>query len=343
MVKILKSFLTYASHIEFPTAINFNPGKEATQFVKIPAASKDKYKGPLSDEGGNGEIKPVEIGAVWYPEPPSRSSSTKPLVILHIHGGAFVIGSGRKTDAEYMARKYLSHTPATHVLFPQYRLASKPHNNRFPGPLQDSLTSYLYLINELGLSPKQIVIGGDSAGGNMAIAILRYLNEYGSAIGLTEQPLAGLLLSPWTNPSAGINKDFLKTIPNYKTDFIPGEFGSWGIRSYAGLPPRSPHVYNANAPHNAFITNPTHPYIKALGNPFKTDVPMWVTDGDAELLFGEGAKWVQEMQDAGNKVEFYIQSGAPHDILLLGNALGWDEEAKATAASAGAFLKALKT
>ena len=61
------------------------------------------------------------------------------------------------------------------AVLPQYRLSSNSHGE-FPAALQDAITSYSSLLN-MGISPQRIIVSGDSAGGHLAISLLRYLVE----------------------------------------------------------------------------------------------------------------------------------------------------------------------
>jgi acetyl esterase/lipase len=55
----------------------------------------------------------------------------------------------------------------------QYRVANTPAT-RFPAALQDAVTFYSQLL-DLGIPAKNVVIAGDSAGGNLVLALLRYI------------------------------------------------------------------------------------------------------------------------------------------------------------------------
>jgi acetyl esterase/lipase len=57
-----------------------------------------------------------------------------------------------------------------------YRKSIQP-DAAFPGNLLDALSGYLYLVNELGFEPDKVVVMGDSAGGNTALGLARYLGE----------------------------------------------------------------------------------------------------------------------------------------------------------------------
>jgi acetyl esterase/lipase len=75
------------------------------------------------------------------------------------------------------------------VILPHYRLAPE---HPFPAAFEDALTSYRFLVEEAGLEPESILVGGDSAGGQLAVAV-------SAAMGAADLPApAGLLLiSPW--------------------------------------------------------------------------------------------------------------------------------------------------
>jgi acetyl esterase/lipase len=293
--------------------------------VVLQAASGSYYKGPLLSE----DVKPGEVGATWYPAPISASSDLSNVtVILHIHGGAFVLGDGRTGATGSLASHLLKNTPATHVFMPQYRVSTLPaskNSNPFPAALQDSLSAYLYLVNTLKISPKNIIFSGDSAGGNAIIALLRYIVEYGADLNIPN-PSAALLWSPWVDPASSLTGSFVKTNANYGTDYLPLEFTKWGCLAYAGL--ASEKILSS-------------PYISHLGKPFKTEVPLFVNAGDAEVLYFDIEPFVKQMQKEGNDVTWDVQKNVPHDVLLVGDDLGFHKEAQEQAKRAGEWIKGL--
>ena len=106
-------------------------------------------------------------------------------VIYFIHGGAFVMCTTR------LYRVYtsflVSHTGYT-CYSVEYRLCPE---YEFPHCLEDVISGYLYLVHQLGIDPKRIHLVGDSAGGNMALALLFYLQDNG-----LETPATAALFSP---------------------------------------------------------------------------------------------------------------------------------------------------
>jgi monoterpene epsilon-lactone hydrolase len=95
--------------------------------------------------------------------------------LLYLPGGGFVL----RTPAVHralVARICLeAHADA---LLAFYRLAPE---HPFPAALDDCVAAYQYLVDE-GTSPSRIVIGGDSAGGCLALATLMTLRDRGAAL-----------------------------------------------------------------------------------------------------------------------------------------------------------------
>ncbi|KAF2713740.1 alpha/beta-hydrolase [Pleomassaria siparia CBS 279.74] len=324
-VRVFYSFVYHASACQIVTPLPLTPGKEKEKFVLLKPAPDSYYKGPLLSE----YVKPVEIGATWYPAPlsavPDLSNAT---VILHFHGGAYVVGDGRTEATGYLATNLLKGTPATHVFAPQYRLSTLPASKTsdpFPAALQDCLSSYLYLINTLGISPKNIIISGDSAGANAAIAILRYISEYGSDLGIPA-PSAALLWSPWIDLMAAFTGDFVRTHAEFGSDYISHAFTRWGCLAYAGLAGTS--IFS-------------NPYVTSLQKPFKTTVPLWANAGSAEVLYSDVKRFTDMMEKEGNDITLDVTEGVPHDIILVGNTLGFDTQTRAQVKRAGEWVRGL--
>lgn len=104
--------------------------------------------------------------------------------LLHLHGGGFNAGSC-KTHRELAARLSLAtHLP---VLLVDYRLAPE---HPFPAGLHDTIAVYRWLLDQ-GTQPADVVIAGDSAGANLALAALVQLRDNGASL-----PAAAALLSP---------------------------------------------------------------------------------------------------------------------------------------------------
>jgi monoterpene epsilon-lactone hydrolase len=110
--------------------------------------------------------------------------------IFHIHGGGFALGSARGSAglASSLARK-----TGMRAVSVDYRLAPE---HPYPAALHDVAIAYRALLGLAG-GADQIVVSGESAGGNLAIELL----IAGKAEGLM-MPAAALLLSPMTDLTA---------------------------------------------------------------------------------------------------------------------------------------------
>ncbi len=109
------------------------------------------------------------------------------MVLHYLHGGGYVIGSV-KSHREMMSR--LSRAAGVRTLGVDYRLAPE---HPFPAAVEDAVKSYAWLLSE-GIDSNNIVIGGDSAGGGLAVAALVTIRYFGLPM-----PAAGVCLSPWVD------------------------------------------------------------------------------------------------------------------------------------------------
>lgn len=110
-------------------------------------------------------------------------------VILWLHGGGYCLGSPRTHGAMVAA---LARRAGAAAVIPDYRLAPE---HPFPAALQDALAAWRGLVAE-GSAPRRIALGGDSAGGGLAFALLHLLLAEGAA-----PPGAALAFSPWVDLS----------------------------------------------------------------------------------------------------------------------------------------------
>lgn len=96
-------------------------------------------------------------------------TSTSPLpCLVYFHGGAFMLKASGSHYA--LAKEYAKRLPCK-VVYVDYRLAPK---HPFPVPVEDCFATYKWVLQNtdiLGIDPRKIVIGGDSAGGNVATAV----------------------------------------------------------------------------------------------------------------------------------------------------------------------------
>ena len=107
--------------------------------------------------------------------------------ILYCHGGGYT--SGNLGYARVLASK-LAHVTGYDVLSFEYRLAPE---HPYPAAVEDALRAWDHLML-LGYGARDVVLAGDSAGGNLALVLCHRLKAAGRRL-----PGALVLMSPWTD------------------------------------------------------------------------------------------------------------------------------------------------
>ncbi|MCG8590840.1 MAG: alpha/beta hydrolase [Proteobacteria bacterium] len=220
---------------------------------------------------------------------------------LYFHGGGFVLGSVT-AHRDLLVR--LARASRARVVGVEYRLAPE---HPYPSALVDAENAYLALLDQ-GLAPDDIVLGGDSAGGNLCLALLQRLRSSGSPL-----PAGIALLSPWLDLEAASD-----TFDTYaETDYLTRSMAlRWSAQYRGGHEPRDP------------LVSPLHM------DPNKSP-PLLVHAGGAETLRGEIETFVERARAAGVSVEFEIYSGMPHDWHLMST---WLPEARRALTEVGEFI-----
>jgi len=146
----------------------------------------------------NTEVFPVPAGAAveetglgglaaeWAWPLDAQDTGALP-VLLYFHDGGYVIGSPRSHRHLTSRLALAAHA---RVLSVDYALAPEAP---FPAAVEDGLKAYLWLLDQ-GHAPQRIALGGDSAGGGLAVAVLLAARARGLPM-----PAGAALISPWTD------------------------------------------------------------------------------------------------------------------------------------------------
>ncbi|KAH9889491.1 hypothetical protein C8Q73DRAFT_707875 [Cubamyces lactineus] len=174
--------------------------QEAKKRQKAREMSTD---GPASFDAGNPS---QEMPASYQPEMDQMRC------ILYAHGGGYYFGS---IDQERYCMQRLARKINGRVFTINYRLAPQ---YPFPCAIQDFIAAYLYLIRpppgalHTPVSPSNIILAGDSAGGGLCIALMQVIRDSG-----LPQPSGAVLISPWCD----LTHSFPSIHLNTATDIIP--------------------------------------------------------------------------------------------------------------------------
>lgn len=274
-----------------------DPKQAKEKFVQIEPPPSNFFSGVLAPTG---PIKPAPVKGVWLPSiPPTNSAELKKeKVILHFPGGGFVVTFGHEFLGRPVTEISTQHLKATRVLWSHYRLAESKET-RFPAAVQDALTFYRYALS-LGYEAENIILSGDSAGGNVAFALLRYLEA--SKIPDLSPPGGVIAFSPWVSVTAEAGAAF-ERCDHHKSDYLNGPFLQWGAESYL--------------PSGGLVHADVQPYISPIHHPFQTSVPIFIWAGASEAFCSDNRAFADEMAGIqGNKVRFHAQDKAAHDLLM---------------------------
>lgn len=211
------------------------------------------------------------------------------LVIYHLHGGAYAF---RYSDVyRQAALKHSQAAGGTEVISLDYGCIPK---HVFPNALEECISGYKWML-EHGIDANNIIVAGDSAGGNLAMVLTMYLRDHHLAM-----PRAIFTASPWVY----LGNDFDSMTRNYKKDVLLGESN----------PTLYSEVMNPGYIKGADIKNP---YISPLYGDFTDFPPMLIQCGDSGILFDPIVETAKRIEDAGVDVTFTIYKGVAHDFQLF--------------------------
>jgi acetyl esterase/lipase len=196
---------------------------------------------------------------------------------LEIHGGAFTMGSGEACRA---MTKLTAEQVQMKTWGVDYRT---PPDHRYPAALDDCITVYRRLLEVE--PPERIVVGGQSAGGNLAAALMLRARDEG-----LPQPAALVLLTP--------EVDLTESGDSFATmlglDPVLTSSLADSIALYAG-------------DHDL-----TDPYLSPLFGEFTGFPPTLLQAGTRDLFLSNAVRVHRAMRDAGVDAELHVFEAMPH-------------------------------
>ena len=230
---------------------------------------------PMDDDIETERVGVNGTPAKWISAPESQENR----VILYLHGGGYLFGSAR-THRVMLA--HMARASKARVLALDYRLAPEIP---FPAPVEDSVSAYRWLLDQ-GISAKKMVIGGDSAGGGLAIAALVALRSVGEPM-----PAAGVCISAWTDmESTGQSHT-----TNAESDPSVSKERLLKIAK----------VYLAGKDPTAPLASPIHADLTGLP-------PLLLQVGSIEVLLDDSTLLKSRAKAAGVSVEMEVWDDMPH-------------------------------
>ena len=245
---------------------------------------------------------PATLGGIageWVEPVKGETTAT----LLYLHGGGFVGCSPvthRAITASFAKRGF-------RVFVPDYRLAPE---HPFPAAIDDAVAAWhaLWAGQQQAGGPNRLLVGGDSAGGNLALALMLRLRDAGEPL-----PAGAALFSPCTDLAGGS----ASITENADRDAM---FRGDGLHHLG-------EAYLAGA-------DPLQPLASPVRGTLRGLPPLLVHVGESEALRDDSVRLADKARADDVPVQLRVWPVVPHVWQLL-----WQlPEAKASLDEAAAFL-----
>lgn len=238
---------------------------------------------------------------VYVPENPSGAG------LLWIHGGGLVLGAAAMDD---MFCGETARDLGVTIVSVDYRLAPR---HPFPAALDDAHAGWEWMqrhASALGIDIARIAVGGQSAGGGLAAALVQRLHDEGAE--LAAQWLLCPMLDDRTAADRGRDAE-AHFVWNNRSNLV-------GWTSYLGTAPGALEL---------------PPYAAAARRSDLSGLPpAWIYTSDVELFYDEDLEYARRLREAGVDVTVDVVSAVPHGFeayaadsalarALVGRARGW--------------------
>lgn len=255
-----------------------NVQKVVREQVRTASYMKETLRGMPRDYRILGHVPTPTLGNI--------DDTSKP-VVLYLHGGGFIIPAAPRVHLTFVAR--LCHDLGAVGAMPDYRLAPF---HKYPAALDDCESAYRALL-EKGFPAQRIVIAGESAGGNLTLALLLRLKRLG-----LPQPLCAIPISPVTEMGR-VHAPPARVLNRKRDPMLPLETMGAMLQMYnAGL-------------------NSADPELSPMYGDYKGLAPLFFIVGETEILLDDSLIAARQARDAGVETRVDIWPHMPHAFTLF--------------------------
>jgi monoterpene epsilon-lactone hydrolase len=230
-----------------------------------------------SVEGAEVEETDVDGVRVFVVTPPDHAPADR-RVYLEAHGGALVMGGGdncRRMAVVTAARLGIRTWSV------DYRM---PPDHPYPAGLDDCVSAYRALLGER--RPEEVVVGGSSAGGNLAAALVLRARDEGLPL-----PAAVALLTP--------ELDLTES-----GDSFAANLGVDSVLAQTLMPANLLYAGGSDL---------ADPLLSPLFGDFSEGFPpTFLTAGTRDLFLSNAVRMHRALRGAGIDAELHIMEAAPH-------------------------------
>ncbi|KAK2744152.1 hypothetical protein FQN57_004412 [Myotisia sp. PD_48] len=235
-------------------------------------------------------------------------------VLIYYHGGGFAVSANLayfhllsdimdelNADGKDVAVFFLTYTLTPHAVYPTQ--------------MRQSVEALRYILQKTDREPQNVIIGGDSAGGNLTLSTLAHLSHPHEAIQPLEvsSPLAGAFtIAPWVS----FSQDFPSVKENQNKDMITSHSATiWSDAYLAGQKPD-----NYNQP----LLAPAEWWKDAKAN------SVLILAGSDEILLSCINEFVEKFKAAVPNTTYIVGQDEPHVGPIISRMLGDFTEGQTT-------------
>ena len=275
------------------------------RFISNPEPPELKSVAPLAIPAPHGSIP----GRIYTPTKLRQTDGLAPCLVF-FHGGGWVIGD---LDTHDVVCRKLADEGQLIVISIDYRRAPE---HKFPAAVDDAIAATAWIAThakEFGIDASRLVVGGDSAGGNLATVVAIAARD-GNGPAISGQ----VLIYPAT--------DFTMAHPSHSEPETSILLTHSVIRWFRD------HYLNGTADVHDWRASP------ALARTLVGLPPAYVLTAGADPLRDEGDDYARRLEQAGVAVTHRTFPGQFHGFFTMGKLL---QQANIAASEIGAWLRAL--
>ncbi|MBD2860243.1 alpha/beta hydrolase [Spongiibacter sp. KMU-158] len=213
--------------------------------------------------------------------------SPEKTLVFWLHGGAFMLPAAPDIHHRTVAR--LCKSLDACGFMPDYRLAPE---FSFPAGLDDCMEAYFSVITQ-GFNPKNILLIGDSAGGNLMFGLMQRLRNKGM-----EQPSCAVAISPVAELARATNTPSLY-LKRYKDPLLP----------LAAMPQLAELYFRGK---DGFNPELSPLYMDCSGLP-----PLFFLTSSNEILMDDIVTLAERCEGAGVNTLCQVWPELPHDFPIF--------------------------
>lgn len=263
------------------------PKDDTSTYLDERENGRNRPKPPLPD---GVTLKEMSLGGN-YAELIKKTGNAGPLV-MYIHGGGFKTGAAeerREITYEIVSRY------GSNVIANNYRLCPE---NKWPIPLMDCVAAYEAIL-EMGYEPENIVLGGESAGGSLVLAVLLYLRDHNKPLPKGAFVYSGSIIHNGHLPSH---------TTNIETDYMLGDSvaSDDDMEDIFGLGDEAEALSKSS-------------YASPINADFSGLPPIFIAVSDSEALYDDSVVLHDLLQKAGVKTELLVGHDLIHAYPIFAN------------------------